>query len=204
MPDQNLSISLKKFPTGCLCNAHKDVKAMGFEIKPLAPGTRVVGPARTVWTKPGQNAAIHRAVASAKPGEVLVVDAGGPNNFGPFGDILAFACQNAGISGLVIDGTIRDTQEIRKMGFPVFCRGANPAATKKKDLGRVNSPIGCGGVEVFPGDYIVADDDGVVVIPKNLISGVIDLAILVLERKEEIKTKLKAGKTTCEIFKIPK
>lgn len=190
------------FPTGCLCNAHPGVKVIGPKVKALWLGAKVAGPARTALTKPGQNAAIHRAVASAKPGEVLVVGTGGSEKYGFFGDILALASQKAGIVGLVIDGTVRDSREIKEMGFPVFCRGTNPSATKKDYSGAIDVAIDFGTVEVNPGDFIVGDDDGVVVVPRKLVHEVIGLAEGVLGREEVIKNQLQRGKTTCEIFKI--
>ena len=143
--------SLGEFPTGNLCNASAQVRALDAAIAPLSPATRVAGPARTARVVPGHNAAIHRAVYAATPGDVLVVDAGGSKSHGPFGDILAAACQRQGIAGLVIDGMIRDSSEVRALGFPVFCRGTNPAATSKADPGEIDVALRCGGVHVRPG-----------------------------------------------------
>lgn len=191
---------LGDFPTGNLCNAHGDVCAMDAAIKPLAPGMKLAGPARTAVISPGQNAAIHRAVHAAEPGDVLVVDGGGSNSWGPFGDILATCCRSRGIVGLVIDSTVRDAAELREMNFPVFCLGTNPSATEKTEPGEIDVSIVCGGIRVRPGDIVVADDDGVVVVPQNIAADVVDGVRRVAEREEAIMKQLAEGKTTAEIF----
>ena len=203
MDDSGLAKVLSRLPTGNLCNAHPGVRAMNAAIVPLYPGARLAGPAITAATAPGQNAAIHRAVANAEPGQVLVVDGGGSLLHGPFGDILATACQLKGITGLVIDSTVRDVAEIRAMGFPVFCLGANPSATLKTDPGDIDVPVTCAGVRVSPGDYIVGDEDGVIVIPRDIVREVARSATAIVEREEEIRAQLALGKTTCEILNIP-
>ena len=195
--------ALGRYATGNLCNAHPEVRAMASCLAPLFPGARVVGPAKTARIRPGQNAAIHRALHGASAGEVLVVDAGGDERFGPFGDILASGCQNKGVRGLVIDGTVRDTAEIRALGFPVFCRGANPTATAKADPGEIDIAVDCGGVRVRPGDIILGDDDGVVVVPRECLGAVLEGAAAVLRKEEAIMARLAQGETTLEIFDIP-
>ncbi len=202
MNDIQIARALGKFPTGNLSNAHPEVQAMHASLAPLFLGAGIAGPAKTAKILPGENAAIHRAVHTARPGDVLVVDSAGDKNFGPFGDILATCCRNQGISGLIIDGTIRDTADIRQMLFPVYCLGANPMATGKSDPGEVDIEIECGGVRVCPGDYIAADDDGVVVVPREIAQEVVEEAGAVARREETIKARLARGETTLEIFKI--
>jgi len=197
-----LAKDLGGYPTGNLCNAHTGVRAMDASIKPLADGTRLAGSARTAVIAPGQNAAIHRAVHVARPGDVLVVDGGGSRSWGPFGDILATNCRNRGIVGLVIDSTVRDAAELREMGFPVFCLGTNPSATAKTEPGETDIDIVCGGVPVSPGDIIVGDDDGVVVVPRAIAGEVADGVRKVAEREEAIMKQLAEGMSTAEIFKL--
>lgn len=175
---------------------------MRSAIAALYPGARVSGPAKTVKIRPGENAAIHRAVHTANSGDILVVDGGGSTSFGPFGDILATCCQNQGIGGAIVDSTIRDIAEIRELQFPVFSLGANPAATGKSDPGEIDVEIVCGEVRVRPGDFIIGDDDGVVVVPREIAQQVADRAVAVAEQEELIKARLARGETTCEIFGI--
>jgi 4-hydroxy-4-methyl-2-oxoglutarate aldolase len=202
MTDAEIVQALGRFPIGNLCNASPEVRAMRSSIAPLYSGAKVVGPAKTARIRPGENAAIHRAVHTAKRGDILVVDGGGDTSFGPFGDILATCCQNQGIGGAIIDSTIRDIAEIRELRFPVFCLGAHPAATGKSDPGEIDVEIVCGGVRVRPGDFIFGDDDGVVVVPREVAQQVADRASAVAEKEELIKARLARGETTCEIFGI--
>jgi RraA family protein len=202
MTDTEIAAALGKFPTGNLSNAHTAVKAMYTPIAPLFPNARISGPAKTAKITPGDNAAIHRAVHSAKRGDVLVVDSAGDRNFGPFGDILAAGCQNKGIVGLVIDSTIRDTADIRELKFPVYSLGANPMATTKSDPGEIDIDITCGGVRVRPGDFVVGDDDGVMVVPRKIAQDVIRNADAIVAGEETIKARLARGETTVDIFEI--
>jgi len=202
MNNDGIVKALQDFPTGNLCNAHSEVKAMSAMISPLFEGARIAGPAKTAVIVPGQNAAIHRAVHTANRGQVLVVDGGANQSFGPFGDILATNCLNQGIIGAVIDSTIRDVADIKEMKFPVFCLGAHPAATAKRQPGNIDVPVTCGGIRVRPGDIIVGDDDGVVVIPFEIADVVAQCVQVVADREREIKQKLANGMTTCEIFEI--
>jgi len=202
MNSQKIAEILGKYPTGNLCNANPTVKAMNANLAPLYKGISFCGPAKTARITPGQNAAIHRAVHNAKSGDVIVVAAAGETGFGPFGDILATCCQNQGVVGLVIDGTIRDTAEITELMFPVFCLGANPTATGKVDLGEIDTEIECAGLRVRPGDFIVGDDDGVVVIPIETVEELANAVGKTAQKEEIILARLARGETTLEIFGI--
>lgn len=196
------SSEFARFPTGNLCNAHPEVRALDSNIKPLIPVCRVAGRALTARIKPGQNAAIHRAVHGASPGNILVVDGGGSHRFGPFGDLLAENCRAKGLSGAVFDCTIRDSADIAALGFQVFARGFHPEATAKSDPGETDIPIMVGGVLVNPGDIIVGDDDGVVVIPSDLAAEVLEQVAKVAEREEKIRNRILAGESIYEIFNL--
>lgn len=200
MPENSLASKLGAYPTGNLCNAHPDVRALGPALSPLAQGTRLSGTARTARITPGQNASIHLAVHAASAGEVLVVEAGGDMGNGPFGDILATNCKNKGIVGLVIDGTIRDTAEIREMGFAVYCRGANPTATQKTEPGVFDIPVTLAGVTVHPGDIVIGDDDGVVIIPAGVAATVAGNVAKITAKEETIFARLNADEDTKDIF----
>ncbi len=190
------------FPTGNFCNTDTRVRAMSARIKPLIRGTRIAGPARTVRITPGQNGAIHRAVHVAQPGDVLVVDGGGSERFGPFGDLLADGCKSKGILGAVFDCTIRDSADIAALGFQVFCLGFHPEATVKTEPGEIDVPVVVGGVSVSPGDIIVGDDDGVVVLPSSFAAEILEKVSHVAEREEVIRARILAGTTTYEILEL--
>ncbi|MEM8571983.1 MAG: RraA family protein [Pseudomonadota bacterium] len=188
------------YPTASLCNANPAVLSLSSAIKPLIPGKRIAGPARTARITPGQNAAIHRAVHEAALGDVLVVDGAGSDRFGPFGDLLADGCKAKGVAGAVFDCTVRDRADIAALGFQVFARGFHPEATAKTDPGSTDIPVTVGGIRVCPGDIVVGDDDGVVVIPALLGPEILEQAAAVTAREDAIRTRIQAGETTYEIF----
>lgn len=190
------------FPTGNLCNADPRVQALDPAIKPLIPVKRVAGRALTARITPGQNGAIHRAVHKADVGDILVVDGGASERFGPFGDLLADGCMAKGMTGTVFDCTIRDSADIAALGFQVFCRGFHPEATAKAERGETHIPLVLGGVEINPGDIVVGDDDGVVVIPKAAAGEVLTSVTAVAAREEDIRARIHAGETTLDIFEL--
>lgn len=190
------------FPTGNLCNADPRVRAVAVAIKPLIRGKRIAGRARTVRITPGQNAAIHRAVHHAAAGDMLVVDGGASDRFGPFGDLLADGCLARGIVGAVFDCTIRDSADIAALGFQVFCRGFHPEATSKTERGETDIPVTLGGEPIKPNDIVVGDDDGVVVIPADAAKEVLAHVAEVAAREEAIRARIHAGETTLSIFEL--
>lgn len=188
------------FPTGNLCNADPRVQALPSALRPLLPGRRIAGMARTASISPGQNAAIHRAVHRAAPGEVLVVAGGASLRFGPFGDLLADACKVRGMVGAVLDCTYRDSADIAALGFQVFGRGTHPEATGKAEQGEIDVPVTIGGIEIAPGDIVVGDDDGVVVLPASAAEEILAAVIQVADRETRIRARILAGESTLDIF----
>lgn len=202
MNNTNITEILSATPTSVLCSAHPQVRAMYGAIAPLFDGAKFFGPAKTVKINPGENAAIHRAAHTAKAGDILVIEAGGDQSSGPFGELLATSCQHRGVAGMVIDGTVRDVEDICRLGFPVFCLGACPAQTKKSPVGDIDIEISCAGVAVRPGDYIAGDADGVVVIPKTFAQTVAEQSLDVKKREQALKIRIANGETTFDIFEI--
>lgn len=140
-------------------------RVMDIGIRPLwAPAPRIAGPAFTVRCLPGDNLMLHAAIHRAGPGSVIVVQAGDLDYAVAGGNVCAVA-QRRGIAGFVIDGVIRDLAEVREMGFPVFARGVIPIPGTKAAVAPLNTRVRCGGVEVDAGDIVVADEEGVVVVP---------------------------------------
>jgi RraA family protein len=128
-------------------------------------GARMVGRARTVWTRAGDNEAVHRALPRCRPGDVLVVNGGGDTTRALIGELVAEQAKARGVVGMVIDGVVRDGAELERIGFPVWSRGLCPAGPYKHGPGRIDVPVAVGGTVASPGDLVVADDDGVIVIP---------------------------------------
>ena len=145
-------------------------------IAPLSPGMRLAGPAVTVEVRAGDNLMIHAAMALARPGDVLVIDGKADRSCALMGSIMINACKKLGLAGVVLDASVRDTEELRELGFPVYAVGANPNGPTKYIPGRINWPISCGGVAIRPGDLVVADADGVVVIEREKAASLLDLA----------------------------
>ncbi|WP_213453792.1 RraA family protein [Rhizomonospora bruguierae] len=166
--------------------------AMSSAIRPLT-GMGVVGPAHTLRTVVGDNASIHRELTSVAAGSVLVIDAGGYDDRAVWGDVLALAATMRGILGVVIDGAVRDVDDMTAAGFPVFARGTSPAGPHKSGGGVSATRISCGGVPVNPGDLIVGDSDGVTVVPGDLVDATYQRARARLELEHTWKEKIRAG-----------
>jgi RraA family protein len=145
-------------------------------IRALDPSMSVAGPALTVEVRPGDNLMIHAAMALARPGDVLVIDGKGDQTCALMGAIMMNQCKATGIAGVIVDAAVRDCEEIRALPFPVFSVGTNPNGPTKFVPGRINHPIGAGGVAIAPGDLIVADADGVVVIERAKAASMLPLA----------------------------
>jgi len=186
--------------TGDLSDALGKVGNMDYKMKPIYPGISLVGSAVTVFCPVGDNLTIHKAIEVARAGDVLVVNSGGYVNAGLFGEIMSLACYHKGIKGLVIEGACRDSKKIRDISFPVFSYGINPGGTVKESFGSINTSIQCAGVLVNPGDIIVGDDDGVVVVPKGKAEDVLKKVKAKEEKEKKIRELLAAGKSTMEIY----
>ncbi|WP_244849250.1 RraA family protein [Caballeronia sp. SL2Y3] len=145
-------------------------------VKPLSPKMKVAGPAITVEVRQGDNLAIHAALAVAKPGDVIVVDGKGDVSCALIGEIMATQAKVSGIAGIVIDAAVRDAHELANGDYPIFSAGLNPCGPTKSVAGLVNHPISAGGTAVNPGDLVVGDADGVVVIPRADVARIVELA----------------------------
>lgn len=193
---------LKTFGSATIHEAQGQKGAFESQMKPLDPSLRLVGRALTVELRPDDNLLIHYAVVKAEPGDVLVVDAKGFMEAGPWGDVLTLAAQQRGIAGLVINGAVRDAESIIEMGFPVFCRGLSIKGTAKEQNGKVNVPICMNGVTINAGDIIVGDRDGLVVVAATEVEDVISAS----ERRElkeiDMRRAIMAGKTTVELLNL--
>ena len=145
-------------------------------IQPLSPSMRLAGPAFTVEVRAGDNLMIHAAITLAKPGDILVIDGKADRTCALMGSIMINACRKLGLGGVVIDGAVRDTEELRELGFPVYAICANPNGPTKFVPGRINWPISCGGIAIEPGDLLVGDADGVVAVEREKAGSLLEMA----------------------------
>ena len=191
---------LSKFSTATIHEAMGKSGNLPSAIKPIARGMKVCGPAYTVQTIACDNKIIHRAYANAARGDVLVVHCSDYYEAGYWGDLMSLGAKTKGIAGLVIDACVRDADDIEAMNFPVFSRGLCIRGTSSLEGGTLNDPIVVGGVTINPGDIIVGDRDGVVVVPKELLAETIEKAKAREIREESIREQLRQGKTSMQIY----
>ncbi|EON74612.1 RraA family protein [Lysinibacillus sphaericus] len=161
-----VEVSFKHLPTTAISDATGGHTNLRSDIKPLADHFKIAGRAVTVRLPDGENGAVLEATRAANAGDILVIDAKGNMNRAVAGDFVISLAKGMGIQGFVVDGVIRDIEAIRKLNFPVFSLGTTVAAGNKNGGGKVNVPIAIGGVTVQPGDYIIGDVDGVLVVPQ--------------------------------------
>jgi len=177
--------AISAFPVAIVADAIGRRGVMDAGIKPLYSRSKLCGPAITVEVRVGDNLMIHVALKLAEAGDVLVINAHGNLNNALWGAITTKVALQKKLAGVVIDGAVRDALEIQELGLPVFCRGINPCGGGKEGPGIVNFPISCGGVSVQPGDIILGDGDGVVVVPQDQV----DDAIVLASQRREIEKK---------------
>ena len=191
---------LLRFSVVTICEALGNKGNLPSSIKPLAANMKVCGPAYTVHTMPRDNVLLHRAYAYAQAGDVLIVNCSGFYEAGYWGDLMSLGAKTKGINGLVIDACVRDADDIEAMGFPVFSRGLCIRGTSNHGDGTLNEPIIIGDVLINPGDIVVGDRDGVVVVSQNKIEETIEKATAREAKEARTRTELRKGRTSIQIY----
>jgi len=201
-PDQYFIESFRKLAVATVYEASGKKGFIDCAIKPLAKGIRICGPAFTVQCVPGDNLMLHKALQAAKPGDVIVASMGDGYFYGYFGSLMGTAAITAKLEGLAIDGCVRDAEELIEMKFPIFCRGACIKGTTKNGLGTINYPLNFGGATIYPGDLILGDDDGMVVVRRQDLADVLQKSQERVVNEEKKSAQLRGGVSSMELNKL--
>ncbi len=191
--DPALIAELAKYPTPNIADAMNRFRVMDPGMKAANAGDFVAGPAVTVMCAPGDNLMFHKALALAKPGDIIVGNYFGHNAGAGFGGLMGRTAKKIGIAGLIIDGAVRDVEDFKELGLPVYSRTIVASGCFKDGPGEVNFPIQCGGVVVMPGDVVIASQDGIVVVPKADAAYVLAETKAIYEREAKRMKEIAAG-----------
>ena len=191
--DENVRDILMEVSTANICDGNHRMPSLA-NLRPIRDGLKMVGPAVTVRTMPGDWSKPVQAIDAANPGDVIVIQTDGTQAV--WGELATHSAKIKGLAGVVIDGAVRDVADIRKLDFPVFARAIQPTAGEPKGFGEINAPIRVGGVKICPGDWIVGDDDGVVSIPRHKLAEIANRAMDCLEKENRIRQEIEAGRSS--------
>lgn len=192
-PDAKLLEAFGAASSAQVADCMSRLGAMDAGIRPIWPAPRIIGAALTVWCHSGDNLMLHKALALARPGDIVVMNTQGNVNNSGFGELIGTSAARAGIRGVIVDGTVRDSEALEALRLPVYARGLSPNGCNKDGAGEVGAIVSCGGVAVRPGDVIIADRDGVTVVPLDDAAEVAQFAGAQIEREEKRKAEIARG-----------
>jgi 4-hydroxy-4-methyl-2-oxoglutarate aldolase len=201
-PDPVLVKELGRFSAATIHEAQGRTGALDSRLKPVDPIMEFCGPAYTVVCAPRDNIMLQIAIAYAAAGDVVVASAGEYTEAGGFGDVLANACLAKGLGGLLTDSGVRDTRELKSLGFPVFSRSVCIKGTVKETVGPMNVPVIVGGAEIRPGDVVRGDADGVVVVRRESLADVVQAAKEREDAEARYIAEYRAGHTVLEVSRL--
>lgn len=193
-PSPEILQRFAQLPTANVADAMDRLGALDARIKPVWPGAAIVGPAFTVWTRAGDNKLLHEAMRMAAPGDVLIVNGQADESRALLGELMAERAKVLGLAGFVVDGAVRDADIIGEIALPVFARAITPAGPYKYGPGRLGSVIAVGGVAVTPGDIVLGDADGVVIVPQQDAEQVLVAAEAKFAEETARRAEIKAGR----------
>lgn len=185
-----------------VATVHEAAGRVGIVDVPLirvVPGSRVAGPARTALCQPGDNTMVHAAVAHARPGDVLVLTSTEPAPVALVGELLATQAQRQGVAGVLVDGAIRDLDELAELGLPIWTRHVRAQGATKGQVGKLDVPVVVGRVEIRPGDLVVLDGDGALVLPAERLDEVLPLAVERTERETAMRRRYQDGELSYDL-----
>lgn len=200
-PFSDLIAQISQFSTATVYEAMGQTGAIHSSIKPLNKKMKLCGPAITVEGKPGDNLALHKVIYLAQPGDIMVVSVGGYDEAGYWGEIMTAAAKARKLGGLVLDGGIRDSEILEDLQFPIFCKNVCIKGTAKLYPGKFGEPLNFMGTIIHPGDIVLGDGDGLVVIRRNMLEEVIKLSLERTQKESNILRMLES-KSTLEIYNL--
>lgn len=193
-PDRDVVSAFEDVPSTIVSDVTGNVGlTMSSGIEPVYNGATTAGTAVTVNGSPGDNLIIHKAITVAEPGDLLVIDCDGYTETGHLGELMCTSCQANDLAGIVLDGSVRDSEDIAEMEFPVYARGTHPRGPLKQDPGSINVSISCGGVTVDPGDIVVGDNDGLAVVPGERAEAILERAREKITAEDDVRKDIKEG-----------
>lgn len=193
----------RDIPPAIVSDCMNRTQVMAARIKPLKAGTRLVGQARTADCMVGDNGPAHALLKLVRPGEVVVIDAGAHPDVAIWGGILTRMAMARGVAGVVIDGGVRDIEEVRELGFPCYAAAQVPAGPHKGFGGVIDGTLSCGGCPVRPGDIVVGDDDGIAVVPLERRAALLEASRAKIKDEEATLAKIAEGAFTADLLGVP-
>ncbi|GGB48261.1 4-carboxy-4-hydroxy-2-oxoadipate aldolase/oxaloacetate decarboxylase [Lentibacillus populi] len=201
-PSQQIIDEFKKLDVSTVYEAQGKQGLMNKELSPILNNTQIVGPAVTATCYAGDNLMIHAAIEVCKPGDILVITTIGENIAGMIGELIVRALIERGVQGVIIDSAIRDVARIKELGFPVWTKAVHSAGTGKTRGGWVNASTVCADTSVNPGDLVMADDDGVVVVKQKDLDFALESSIRRLQKEERTKEKITRGELSLDFYNL--
>jgi 4-hydroxy-4-methyl-2-oxoglutarate aldolase len=192
-PDERLLAAFGTASSAQVADSMSRLGGMDAGIRPVWPSPRIIGAALTVWCHSGDNLMLHKGLSLAQPGDIIVMNTQGNVVNSGFGELLATSAVKLGVRGVVVDGTVRDADALQALGLPVYSRGLSPNGCNKDGAGEAGAIIACGGVAVRPGDVIIADRDGVTVVPLDDAAEVARLAMEQMAREQKRLAEIEKG-----------